>query len=116
MLVLFIIFGGLFTSLLLHIGRSSLVSLTTSAAYLVAFICLNFLCCNLLTANDLELVNCDHAHAVIWPLIFLYTFWDHRCCEYRPPIVKLRILNLLKPKNDSLLARKRQLAVILILD
>ena len=106
LLLVYLLFLKVHLLVYCYIGRPSLALLTTSVAYTVAFICLYFLCCNLLMTNDLELVKCDHAHAVIWSLIFLYISWDHCCWECTPPVVKLRILNLLKPKNDRLLAQK----------
>ena len=67
-LVLFVIFGGLF--IYCYIGRPSWASLATSVAYRVAFISLYSLCCNMLTANDSEVVDWGLEHTLLLHSIF----------------------------------------------
>ena len=51
--------------LVCHIGRTSMASLASSVACLVAFISLCFLFCNMLTANDPEVIDCGHGRMSI---------------------------------------------------
>ena len=47
-----------------YIGRPSKASLATSVAYPVALISFYSLCCNMLTANDSDVVGCEHEHTL----------------------------------------------------
>ena len=51
------------------------------------------LCCNILTANDSEVVDSRHKHTLLCPSIFLQVCSDHRCCGQGPPVLKLEIIN-----------------------
>ena len=81
---------------LYYIGRPSYASLATFVVFPIAFICLCSLYCNMLSANDLEVVDCGHVHTLLWPSIFLQVFSDHSCGQ-GPPISKLGIMN--QPDN-----------------
>ena len=86
----------IYLSIYCCVGRPSQASLATSVAFPVAFISVYSLCCNMLTANDSEVVDWGHEHTLLWPSIFLQVSSDHRCCGQGPPVLKLEIINQLK--------------------
>ena len=90
-LVVFILVGGLFISFC-FIGRPSQASLATSVVYPEAFISPSSFCCNMLIANDSEVVDCGHEHTLLWPSIFLQVSSDHCCCGQGLPVLKLGIV------------------------
>ena len=92
-LVLYISYLWRFFLLHYYIGRLSQSSLAASAVFPVAFIFLYSLCCNMLSANDSEVVDCGHEHTLQWPSIFLQDSSDHQCCGEGPPVPKLGIIN-----------------------
>ena len=64
-----------------------------SQAFRIAFISLCSLCCNMLSANDSEVVVCEHEHTLLWPSKFLQVSLDCRCCGQGPPVPILGIIN-----------------------
>ena len=69
-LELFVIFERLFLVYCLA-GMPSQISLDTSVAYYAAFISICFFCCNMLTVNDAEVVDCGHEYTLLQPSILL---------------------------------------------
>ena len=47
-----------------------MTSLADSVASPIAFISLCSLCCNVLSANNSEVVDCGHELTLLWPSIF----------------------------------------------
>ena len=74
-----------------YIGRPSQASLAAVLVFPIAFIPLCSLCCNMISSNDSEVVDCEHDHALLWPLIFLQVSLDP-CCRQGPPVPKLGII------------------------
>ena len=75
-----------------YIGRPSQASLVILMAFRIAFISLYSLCCNMLSANDSEIVDCVHEHTLLQPSIFFQVSSDHRCCGQGPPVPKLEVI------------------------
>ena len=75
-----------------YIGRHSQGSLVASLVFPEAFICLCSLCCNMLSANDSEVVDREHELTLLRPSIFLQVSSDHRCCGQGPPVPKRGII------------------------
>ena len=72
-----------------YIDRPSCASLSASMG-LPIFLCSLF--CNMLLANDSEVVYCRHEHTLLCLSIFLQVSSNNRC-EQEPPVLKLRIIN-----------------------
>ena len=54
-----------------YISRFSYASLAASAVFLISLISLCSVCCHMHSANDSEVVDCEHAHTLFLSLIFL---------------------------------------------
>ena len=59
-----------------QVGRHRL--LAASVSFPVAFISLGSLCCNMLTANDSEVVYCRHEHTLLLSLVSFRSTWMFR--------------------------------------
>ena len=77
----------------LEVLSSFSFSLVASVAFPIAFIYLCLLCCNMLSANVSQVVDCGYEHTLQCPLIFVYLSSDYRCCGQGPPVPKLGIRN-----------------------
>ena len=74
---LFISKGDTSASAIYYLWRFFLVHyyrgrpLAASVVFPIAFISLCSLRCNMISANDSEVVDCGHEHTLLWSLIFL---------------------------------------------
>ena len=75
--------------IILQVGLLRL--LDVSVVFPVALISLCSFCCNMLSANNSEVVDCDHKHSLLWHSIILQVSSDHRCWGYGPRVPKLGI-------------------------
>ena len=90
-LVLFVVFRGSFQFIIIQVGLHRLLLLLQWPFLQPLFLC--SLCCNMLSANDSEVVDWGQEHTLLWLLIFFQISLDHRGCGQGPPVLKLGIIS-----------------------